>query len=88
MSVQDGFGVIAGRSQKNAQNALAAADAAGVDRALVTTVDEGYLVPLAVLDEYHRIIGVPVTDEEPAQEKKPRGRPRKNTASPSAKEVN
>jgi hypothetical protein len=50
--IPEGYGVIAGRSQENAQKALAAADAAGVDQSLILTVDEGYLAPLAVLDAY------------------------------------
>jgi stage V sporulation protein SpoVS len=52
-NIPDGYGVIAGRSRKNAQAALEAADAAGVERSLVVAVNEGYLVPEAVLDAFH-----------------------------------
>jgi hypothetical protein len=52
--MREGYGIIAGRSAKNARAALDAADAAGVDQRLVEAVDGGYEVPLAVLDAYEK----------------------------------
>jgi hypothetical protein len=51
--IPEGHGIIAGRSGDNARAALAAADAAGVSQSLVLAVDEGYLVPDAVLEAFH-----------------------------------
>jgi len=56
--MREGYGVIAGRSAKNARAALDAADAAGVDQLLVTAVDGGYEVPIAVLDAYEKAQGI------------------------------
>ena len=53
-NIPEGYGIIAGRGRENAQKALAAAEAAGVDALLVRTVAEGYLVPDAVLKEFHK----------------------------------
>lgn len=55
--MRDGYGIIAGRSAKNARAALDAADAAGVDQREVQAVDGGYEVPLAVLDAYEKAMG-------------------------------
>jgi len=52
-NIPEGYGLIAGRSRANAQAALDAAKAAGVDVQQVTAVKEGYVVPLAVIDSYH-----------------------------------
>lgn len=51
--IPEGYGIIAGRSRKNAQAALDAAKAAGVDPAEVKAVKEGYQVPDAVLAAFH-----------------------------------
>lgn len=50
--IPEGYGIIAGRGRDTAIKALAAAKVAGVDSRLVKTVDEGYLVPIAVLDAF------------------------------------
>ena len=52
-TIPEGYGIIAGRSTKNAQAALAAAAAAGVDPSEVKAVTGGYQVPDAVLDAFH-----------------------------------
>jgi hypothetical protein len=52
-NIPEGYGLIAGRSRANAQAALDAAKAAGVDPQEVAAVKEGYVVPLAVIDAYH-----------------------------------
>jgi len=52
-SIPEGYGIIAGRSRRNAQAALDAAAKAGVDPGVVVSVPEGYLVPDAVLDAFH-----------------------------------
>lgn len=56
--IPDGYGVIAGRSRRNAQAALDAAEKAGVDASEVVATTEGYLVPDAVLDAFHEAQGV------------------------------
>ena len=61
--IPDGYGIIAGRSRKNAQAALDAASAAGVDPGEVSAVAEGYLVPQAVLDAYHGAASAAVNAE-------------------------
>jgi hypothetical protein len=55
--IPDGYGVIAGRSRRNAQAALDAAEAAGVGADQVVAVADGYLVPEAVLDAFHAAAG-------------------------------
>lgn len=50
MNIPEGYGLIAGRTQQNAIDALAATEKAGLDPTLVQTVAEGYLVPEAALD--------------------------------------
>lgn len=55
--IPEGHGIIAGRGYENAVAALAAADAAGVSQSDVLAVDEGYLVPQAVLDAFHAALG-------------------------------
>lgn len=50
--IPDGYGLIPGRGRENAQAALAAAEKAKVDPALVRTVADGFLVPEKVLKEY------------------------------------
>lgn len=56
-NIPEGYGLIAGRSRSNAQAALAAAEKAGVDVHEVTATNEGYVVPLAVLDAYSAAAG-------------------------------
>jgi hypothetical protein len=60
--IPEGYGIIAGRSRKNAQAALDAAAAAGVDPAEVKAVAGGYLVPGAVLTAFHAAAGVDTAD--------------------------
>jgi len=55
-NIPEGYGIIAGRSTKNAQAALAAAAAAGVDAREVKAVAGGYQVPDAVLDAFHEAV--------------------------------
>lgn len=63
--IPEGYGLIAGRSRKNAQAALQAADRAGVDPLQVTAVTEGYIVPLEVIDAYQGVDPAPPADAEP-----------------------
>jgi hypothetical protein len=53
MSLPDGYGFVAGRSRETAVLLLAAADAAGVDQALVRSTSDGFQVPVAVIDQYN-----------------------------------
>lgn len=46
----------AGRSRRNAQRILAAADAVGVDAVRVRSVRDGYYAPLEVIEEYQRML--------------------------------
>lgn len=62
--IPEGYGIIAGRSRVNAQAALDAAKAAGVDPQQVTAVKEGYIVPLAVIDAY-KGVGAVVQESQP-----------------------
>jgi len=62
--IPEGYGIIAGRSRKNAQAALAAAAAAGVDPAEVKAVTGGYQVPDAVLAAFHEAIDGTADDAE------------------------
>ncbi len=55
--IPEGYGIIAGRSRTNAQAALDAAAAAGVDLTEVKAVPNGYLVPDAALAAYHEAAG-------------------------------
>jgi hypothetical protein len=66
-AIPEGFGIIAGRSRKNAQSALDAAAQAGVDTAQVRAVPEGYLVPDAVLDAWHEA-NATVPDDTPTSD--------------------
>lgn len=50
--IPEGYGIIAGRSRATAQAALDAAVAAGVPISEIRAVNEGYVVPLSVLDAY------------------------------------
>lgn len=52
-NIPEGYGIIAGRGRENAQAAIAAAIAAGLTPDVVRTVSEGYLVPDAVLVQFH-----------------------------------
>jgi hypothetical protein len=63
-NIPEGYGIIAGRSTKNAQAALAAAATAGVDPTEVKAVRDGYLVPDAVLDAFHEAIDGTADDAE------------------------
>jgi len=63
-NIPEGYGIIAGRSTKNAQAALAAAATAGVDPLEVTAVTGGYLVPDAVLAAFHEAIDGAADDAE------------------------
>jgi hypothetical protein len=63
-AIPEGYGVIAGRSSKNARAALAAATAAGVDPTEVVAVKDGYLVPDAVLAAFHEAIDGTADDAE------------------------
>lgn len=65
MSIPEGYGLIAGRSRKNAQAALAAAEAAGVDSTDVVATNEGYVVPEAVLEAYSAAAGIEYPEPEP-----------------------
>lgn len=56
-NIPEGYGLIAGRSRRTAQAALDAAAKAGVDVHEVTAVQEGYVVPLDVLDVYTAAAG-------------------------------
>lgn len=47
---------IAGRSRKNAQRALDAADAVEIDQVQVRAVRDGYFAPYAVVEEYERML--------------------------------
>lgn len=76
-NIPAGYGVIAGRGRENAQKALAAAVAAGVDPIEVRTVNEGYLVPEKVLVEFEK-------GSEPKAEEKPKAAPRKRASKKSA----
>jgi hypothetical protein len=62
--IPEGFGIIAGRSRKNAQAALDAAKAAGVDPSEVKAVAGGYQVPDAVLAAFHEAIEGTADDAE------------------------
>lgn len=53
-NLDKGYGIIAGRSRENAQKAIAAAIAAGLDPVVVRTVAEGYLVPESALREFEK----------------------------------
>jgi hypothetical protein len=62
-NIPDGYGFVAGRSREHAKAILAAAEAAGVDKALVQTVADGYLAPEAAVRQYEgKTLGA---DEEP-----------------------
>ena len=63
-AIPEGYGVIAGRSSKNARAALDAAAKAGVDVAEVKAVPSGYLVPDAVLDAFHEAVDGTADDAE------------------------
>jgi hypothetical protein len=62
--IPEGYGIIAGRSRKNAQAALDAAKAAGVEATEVKAVVGGYLVPDAVLAAFHEAIDGTADDAE------------------------
>jgi hypothetical protein len=62
--IPDGYGVIAGRSRRNAQAALDAAEKAGVAASEVVAVTEGYLVPVSVLDAFHEAHSGGVVSED------------------------
>ena len=66
--IPEGHGIIAGRGYENAVAALAAADAAGVSQSEVLAVDEGYLVPDAVLDAFHAAGGAKPAPQAEVQE--------------------
>jgi len=51
-NIPDGYGFVAGRSRETAKAILAAAEAAGVDPALVRTVADGYLAPEDAVRKY------------------------------------
>lgn len=63
--IPEGYGIIAGRSRKNAQAALDAAVAAGLEPSAVKAVQDGYLVPEAVLDAFHEAAGTPAEPDVP-----------------------
>lgn len=54
--MKDNEGIISGRSRDHARAALAAAEKAGFPAAVVRTTDDGYLVPLKVLDAYEETL--------------------------------
>jgi hypothetical protein len=83
-NIPDGYGLIPGRSPALAGKVLAAADAAGVPTSVVRTTDEGYLAPLAVLDEFDAM-DQPKPAEKPA-EKAPPKEPAKRASSRKKKE--
>ena len=62
-NIPDGYGLIAGRSRATAQAALDAAAAAGVPVSEVRAVQEGYVVPQAVLDAYQGVGAEPAATE-------------------------
>jgi hypothetical protein len=51
-NIPDGYGFVAGRSRETAKAILAAAEAAGVDAALVRTVTGGYIAPDEAVRQY------------------------------------
>lgn len=63
-NIPDGYGFVAGRSRENAKAILAAAEKAGVDVSLVTTVADGYLAPEAAVEAFEN-------RNQPTQEKAP-----------------
>jgi hypothetical protein len=67
-NIPEGHGIIAGRGYENAVAALAAAEAAGVSPSEVLAVDEGYLVPDAVLAAFHEAKGGAPEPQEEGEE--------------------
>ena len=51
-NIEEGEGFIGGKTPENAQRALAAAEALGLDPSVVRTTLDGFVVPENVLDEY------------------------------------
>lgn len=86
-NIPDGFGIIAGRGRENAQKALAAAEAAGVDVSEVRTVAEGYLVPDAVIKKFHASAKSAEKSEEPKKAPAAKKAPAKKPAEEPAQEA-
>jgi hypothetical protein len=77
-NVPEGQALIPGRSRDNARAALDAAEAAGLDpQVAVRTVQDGYLVPVAVLEHYKAPEGAdePVTADAAAEDDGTGGEP-------------
>lgn len=85
MALPEGYGMIAGRGRDHALGALAAAEKAGLPAAAVTTTEDGYLVPLAVLDIYEAGLkaSTPKAAPAPAAAPKKSAAPAKKTTDPS-----
>jgi hypothetical protein len=58
-----GEAFIAGRSRRNAQRALDAADAVEVDQILVHAVRDGYFAPPAVVEKYAELLEAELAEE-------------------------
>lgn len=79
--INEGHGIIAGRSRDNAQKAIAAAIAAGLDPTVVRTVAEGYIVPEAALAEFEKAAKAEAAPKK-ASTKKPAAKPAPKKAAP------
>lgn len=53
-NIEEGEGFIGGLTPENAQRALAAAEALGLDPTVVRSTLDGFIVPEAVLDEFEK----------------------------------
>ena len=82
-----GYGMIAGRGQKTALAALAAAEAAGVPVSEVRTEADGYSVPLAVLDAYEAALKKSTEAAEPVKKAAPKKKSDPSDESPSDSNV-
>ena len=51
-NIESDQGFIGGKTTENAQRALAAAEKLGLDPSVVQTTLDGFVVPVAVLDEF------------------------------------
>jgi hypothetical protein len=66
-NIPEGYGFVAGRSRENAKAILAAAEKAGVDPSLVSTVIGGYLAPEAAVIAYENRNN-PTEEKAPSEE--------------------
>lgn len=67
MADSEEIGFIAGRSQRNAQRALDAADAVHIAQWRVRAVSDGYHAPQPVVDEYQRVLEEEIAADAEAQ---------------------